>query len=64
MTDVDLVLSDIRDIEVVNASMVVLNYTLQFLDLGDRVQGQRRLAARLRSVDLDDAAARGKRERA
>ena len=36
MTDVDVVLGDIRDIEVINASMVVLNYTLQFLDLGDR----------------------------
>lgn len=36
MTDVDLVLGDIRKIEVVNASMVVLNYTLQFLDLADR----------------------------
>jgi len=36
MTDVDVVLADIRDIEIVNASMVVLNYTLQFLDLADR----------------------------
>jgi tRNA (cmo5U34)-methyltransferase len=36
MTDVDLVLSDIRDVEFVNASMVVLNYTLQFVDLADR----------------------------
>ena len=36
MTDVDIVQSDIRDIEIVNASMVVLNYTLQFLDPGDR----------------------------
>jgi tRNA (cmo5U34)-methyltransferase len=36
MTDVDFVLGDIREIEIVNASMVVLNYTLQFVDLGDR----------------------------
>jgi len=36
MTDVDLVLGDIRDVEFVNASMVVLNYTLQFVDLADR----------------------------
>jgi len=36
MTDVDFVLGDIRDIEVYNASMVVLNYTLQFLELSDR----------------------------
>ena len=35
-TDVDIVESDIRDIEIVNASMVVINYTLQFLDLKDR----------------------------
>lgn len=36
MTDVDVVFDDIRDIEVVNASMVVLNYTLQFVDPADR----------------------------
>jgi len=36
MTDVDFVLGDIREIEIVNASMVVLNYTLQFVDLTDR----------------------------
>lgn len=36
MTDVDFVLGDIRDIEIVNASMVVLNYTLQFVDRADR----------------------------
>jgi tRNA (cmo5U34)-methyltransferase len=33
---VDLQLGDIRDAEISNASMVVLNYTLQFLSLGDR----------------------------
>lgn len=36
MTDVDFVLGDIREIEIINASMVVLNYTLQFVDLADR----------------------------
>lgn len=36
MTDVDVVLGDIREIEIVNASMVALNYTLQFVDKGDR----------------------------
>ena len=35
-TEVDLVEDDIRNIEVVNASMVVLNYTLQFLPMEDR----------------------------
>ena len=35
-TEVDVVEADIRDIEFLNASMVVLNYTLQFLDLADR----------------------------
>lgn len=36
MTDVDFVLDDIRNIEFVNASMVVLNYTLQFVARPDR----------------------------
>lgn len=35
-TPVDVVLGDIRDIDIRNASMVVLNYTLQFLDMQDR----------------------------
>ena len=35
-TEVDVVEGDIRDIDIVNASMVVLNYTLQFLDRDDR----------------------------
>lgn len=35
-TGVDLVEGDIRDAEIQNASMVVLNYTLQFLSLEDR----------------------------
>ena len=33
---VDVVLADIRDAGIENASMVVLNYTLQFLDVADR----------------------------
>lgn len=36
MTDVDFVLGDVREIEIANASMVVLNYTLQFLPPEDR----------------------------
>jgi len=36
MTDVDFVLGDIRDTDFVNASMVVLNYTLQFVGPADR----------------------------
>ena len=43
MTDVDFVLGDIRDIEIWNASMVVLNYTLQFLELADRDELLRRI---------------------
>ena len=33
---VDVVLADIRDIDIENSSMVVLNYTLQFLGVEDR----------------------------
>jgi tRNA (cmo5U34)-methyltransferase len=36
MTDVDYVLGDIRDTDFVNASMVVLNYTLQFVEPAGR----------------------------
>jgi len=35
-TSVDVRLGDIRDMPISNASMVVMNYTLQFLDLDDR----------------------------
>ena len=35
-TPVELVQGDIRDIEIENASMVVLNYTLQFVAMDDR----------------------------
>lgn len=45
MTDVDFVLEDIRKIEIVNASMVVLNYTLQFLELRDRDELLRQIYA-------------------
>jgi len=34
--DVDVLLGDIREVDIENASMVVLNYTLQFLGLEDR----------------------------
>lgn len=37
-TQVDVIESDIREIEFTNASMVVLNYTLQFIDRKDRDQ--------------------------
>jgi len=35
-TPVDIRLADIRDVAISNASMVVMNYTLQFLSLEDR----------------------------
>jgi len=35
-TQVDIIEGDIRDIEFTNASMTVLNYTLQFIDPGER----------------------------
>jgi tRNA (cmo5U34)-methyltransferase len=43
-TEVDLVEGDIRDIEIANASLVVVNYTLQFLAPGDRDDLVRRIA--------------------
>lgn len=51
-TDVDVVESDIRDIEIVNASMVVLNYTLQFLGVDDRDELLRRIARGLNKGGL------------
>ncbi len=42
-TDVDVVEGDIRDISFVNASMVVLNYTLQFIEPADRGELLRRI---------------------
>lgn len=44
---VEVVLGDIRDAPISNASMVVLNYTLQFLGLGDRDAVIRRIASGL-----------------
>ena len=35
-TPVNIILGDIRDIDISNASLVVLNYTLQFLSIDDR----------------------------
>ncbi len=35
-TPIDLICADIRDVEIKNASVVVLNYTLQFLPTNDR----------------------------
>ena len=35
-TNVEVVEADIRDVEIKNASMVILNYTLQFLKIEDR----------------------------
>ncbi|NIA27614.1 MAG: carboxy-S-adenosyl-L-methionine synthase CmoA, partial [Desulfobulbaceae bacterium] len=35
-TAVEILLGDIRDVTIANASMVVMNYTLQFLDLAMR----------------------------
>ena len=44
---VRLQLADIRDARIANASMVVMNYTLQFLDLGGRDEMVSRIAAGL-----------------
>jgi len=41
---VDLRLADIRDIEIANASMVVMNYTLQFIGVDERDGMVRRIA--------------------
>lgn len=35
--DVDMICADIRDIHIENASLVVLNFTLQFLPISDRL---------------------------
>jgi len=35
-TPVEILLSDVRNVTITNASMVVMNYTLQFLDLAGR----------------------------
>lgn len=36
IANIDVVCGDIRDLEIVNASVVVLNFTLQFVPLADR----------------------------
>jgi tRNA (cmo5U34)-methyltransferase len=41
---IDLLLADIRDVAIENASMVVMNYTLQFLDVAARDALVRRIA--------------------
>jgi tRNA (cmo5U34)-methyltransferase len=46
-TPVDLVLADIRDVAIADASMVVLNYTLQFVDPADRAPLLGRIGAGL-----------------
>ncbi|NNC77391.1 MAG: carboxy-S-adenosyl-L-methionine synthase CmoA [Woeseiaceae bacterium] len=46
-TSVEVVLGDIRDCGIEKASMVVLNYTLQFLDLADRDALVQKIAAGL-----------------
>jgi tRNA (cmo5U34)-methyltransferase len=45
---VDVVAGDIRDTNVVDASMVVMNYTLQFLPIGERARLIRKIAAGMR----------------
>ncbi|TDJ40319.1 MAG: carboxy-S-adenosyl-L-methionine synthase CmoA [Gammaproteobacteria bacterium] len=42
-TPVEIVQSDIQDVDITNASMVVLNYTLQFLAVADRDDLLRRI---------------------
>lgn len=51
-TPVELVEGDILDAEISNASMVVLNYTLQFLPLADRDTLLRRIATGLNNGGL------------
>jgi tRNA (cmo5U34)-methyltransferase len=46
-TGVDIVLGDIMDTEITNASMVVLNYTLQFLSVDARDALMRRICSGL-----------------
>ena len=45
---VDVLEADIRDLEIRDASMVVMNYTLQFLPVGDRDSMIRRIAGGMR----------------
>lgn len=50
LPDVQTICSDIRDVEIVNASVVVLNFTLQFLALEERLS----LLKSIRAGLLDD----------
>ncbi len=51
-TAVDVIEADIRDVEIQNASMVVLNYTLQFLAMNDRETLLRSIFAGMNSGGL------------
>lgn len=51
-TAVDVIQGDITDIEITNASLVVLNYTLQFLAIDDRDELMRRICDGLVSGGL------------
>jgi tRNA (cmo5U34)-methyltransferase len=48
LTPVEVLLADLQDVAVENASMVVMNYTLQFLPPGDRAPAIRRIANGMR----------------
>jgi len=52
LASVEVVQGDIRDIEIDSASMVVLNYTLQFLDPADRSALLRRICKGMRKDGL------------
>jgi tRNA (cmo5U34)-methyltransferase len=51
-TTVDVIQGDIKDVEITNASMVVLNYTLQFLAVDDRDELMQRICDGLVSGGL------------
>lgn len=45
---VEVILADLRDVQIENASLVVMNYTLQFLPPGDRAAAIERIAGGMR----------------
>ena len=51
-TRIEILQSDIQDVDITNASMVVLNYTLQFLAVADRDELMRRICDGLVSGGL------------
>ncbi|MDH5456235.1 MAG: carboxy-S-adenosyl-L-methionine synthase CmoA [Gammaproteobacteria bacterium] len=51
-TEVDVAQHDVREVQISNASMVVMNYTLQFIDPGDRDALIRRIFAGLNEGGL------------